>query len=644
MFHRREIDGLRAFAILPVLFYHAGFSWIPGGFFGVDVFFVISGFLITMILLNELGNTGRISITGFYERRARRILPALFLVIFVSVVAGWFLLFTEEFKTFIKSIISILYFGSNYFFLGETGYFAADIDLNPMVHTWSLAIEEQFYLFFPLLLWLLWKFVGRKFLVAVLVVIGVASLVAAITFQGDPSNTFYLLQYRSWELIAGSLAAVALSKRDYKPISNQWLSLIGFVAILVSVFFLDNKLQHPGLITLVPIIGTCLVIMFAGDKTWVQSLLNLKVFVGIGLVSYSAYLWHQPLFAFVRAATLHTPSQLVFLGLIAITLGLAYLSWRFVENPVRNRKLFSRKMIFTGTAIVSILVLGLSFVVSRNSINESRTSLATGRHLIAMKEELKRNYGLSKTCRKFVGNNPDCINGSDPTVLLWGDSHAMHIAPWLKESATRVPFIQQTLSACAPILGQAYSSADYGIEQGLECIDQNDSVFAWLKTQPNIKTVILSSTWNTALGPQFNTMNRKKEIALNATIGINTLRSTITSIQKLGKKVVVVSPVPKNIENTGLCLQKASIFGIPLSSCNFDIGVNLQKDVDGYLINIEDLAGVVHLAKYMCVATTCKVSLGKTFIYRDAGHLSNAGSGALGKKFDLMGAAQKTAR
>jgi peptidoglycan/LPS O-acetylase OafA/YrhL len=636
MLHRREIDGLRSLAILPVLFYHAGFAWMPGGFFGVEVVFVISGFLITAILVSELNTTGRISISGFYERRARRILPALFMVIFVSIIIGWFVMFTDQFKLFLQSVVSILYFGSNYFFLGHTGYFDADIDLNPMIHTWSLAIEEQFYVFFPIILWLLWRFVGKKYLMPVLAGLAALSLAAAVVFTGDPSNTFYLLQFRAWELIVGALVALVLAKREFVALSNQWVSALGFLAIVASMFLLGNQIPHPGFITLIPILGSALVIAFAGEKTWVRKLLSTRILVGIGLISYSAYLWHQPIFSFFRIATLHEPKPTDFLPLIALSIGLAYLSWRFIENPIRNRKRFSRRWIFVGSAAVTAVALAVSFVGTRTAVNESRTSPVTGIHFSELTKRIKVNRGLDDSCNKFVENSTACSTGENPEVLLWGDSYAMHLAQALESSSTKLAFSQQTFSACAPVLGLAHQNQSYGLEQGRECIAQNDAVFAWLKTHKQIRTVILASPWDDALNPAGSMLDRHDEVYQTGTAGIGLLRVTISELQALGKRVVVVAPAPKNSEDTGMCLAKAQLSGLSLAECNFLPKVNLIAEATDYLEQASTAAGIFKMQDLVCKPKVCEPFAGETFIYRDRGHFSIEGSKYLGEQFDLM--------
>lgn len=644
MKHRREIDGLRAFAILPVLFFHAGFSWFQGGFFGVDVFFVISGFLITGIIVNELHTRNSFSIVNFYERRARRIMPALFLVIGVSLPLAWFLLFPDQFKTFLKSLVSITYFGSNYFFLGETGYFDPNIDLNPMLHTWSLAIEEQFYVFFPLILWALWKFVKERYWIPILALFGIASLIAAQNnWFIDSSSTFYLLQFRAWELIAGAIAAIFLSHRKQPVYSKQLPSLLGMAMVVYSMFFIGSDLPHPGFITLVPIIGTVLIILFAGPGTIANKILSLKFFVGIGLISYSAYLWHQPLFAFYRVSQTHEASTWEFIPIMLLVIALSGLSWKYVENPFRNRKRFGRKSIFIGTAVLAIGLLAVTFVASRASINNARTTI-TGGSFVSVEDRIATNRGLSDTCRIFVGDNPDCATGDNPEVLLWGDSYSMHLADALKASPTKLAFSQQTLSACAPVLGLAHQNAGYGIADGEECIKHNDDVFAWLKTKSNIKYVIMASPWSDALWPDGESLNRDGQIVPNGSASLQALRTTIRKVEALGKQVVLVQPTPNNNEDLGQCLIRASVNKEDLGTCNFDLSQNTRGKINALLQRASNVAPVFSLDPLICPDGVCLASVDNVFIYRDTAHLSHEGSTYLGATYDLMGQLVKAAQ
>jgi len=642
MKHRREIDGLRALAILPVLFYHAGFGAVDGGFFGVDIFFVISGFLITGIIVNELKTKNSFSIVGFYERRARRIMPALFTVMLTMIPVAWFLMFSEQYKTFVESLTSINFFVSNYFFLGKSGYFDPNIDLNPMLHTWSLAIEEQFYLFFPLILWALWKLVKERYWVALLSVIAVASLIwANINWYNDPTSNFYLLQFRAWELIAGAVAAIHLSKRE-KPYSKQWPSLIGLGLIALAIVgpwrmvgkALDD-FPHPGLITMIPVVGTVLVLLFAGTGTLANRILSWKLFVGVGLISYSAYLWHQPIFAFFRISQLHESSSWAFLPLIALTLVLAGLTWKFIENPFRNRKRFSRRQIFIGVALLMALVTVFSSFAARNSIDAKRLTLS-GQSFKELSARITANRGLDHSCNQFYENEPKCIVGTDPQVVLWGDSYSMHLALGLKDSPTKVSFVQQTFSACAPVLGIAQQNPSYGADFAKKCIKHNDDILAWLATQPRIEYVFMSSPWSTVLAPNAKVYTRDAVVGKSGEQGLAALRETVAAIKALGKKPLLVMATPANNEDHGQCVLRAIANNIATDECNFPLSDDARHKTNQLVADSGSGSPAFWLDELLCPNELCLAEREGSIIFRDAGHLSREGSSFIGRKYDLM--------
>jgi peptidoglycan/LPS O-acetylase OafA/YrhL len=363
MQYRKEIDGLRALAVLPVILFHAGIAGFSGGFVGVDVFFVISGYLITSIIIGEL-ESGDFTITGFYERRARRILPALFFVILVTLPFAWWLLLPHELVAFGRSIIAVTVFASNILFWQESDYFATDSELIPLLHTWSLAVEEQYYVIFPVLLLVCWK-LGLRWVTAIIAVIGVISLgLAEWGWRYDASANFYLLPGRAWELMAGAGCALYLGhKTQPTGAISQWLSLTGLGLLLLSVIWLDDSLPFPGLYAIFPVLGTALIILFAHQNNWTGRLLSLPVFVGIGLVSYSAYLWHQPMFAFARLYYADEPGLFIMLGLVILAFILAAISWRFVERPFRQRRNFSRKQIFVMALAGSLLLIVIALTL-----------------------------------------------------------------------------------------------------------------------------------------------------------------------------------------------------------------------------------------------------------------------------------------
>ncbi len=373
MIYRKEIDGLRAVAILPVLFFHAGFDLAQGGFIGVDIFFVISGYIITALILKEK-KEGSFSLIHFYERRARRILPALFFVMLCCLPFGWLWLLPGDLLNLADSMIAVAMFVSNIYFYQETGYFAPDAELQPLLHTWSLSIEEQFYLFFPLLIIALWSR-GPKTLARIIALIALGSLLIAqfgghfssfdrqalneLPFTAVPEFGFYLLPTRAWELLAGALAAFYLHERRQAPQANQVLSFLGLLLIFYAIFAFDDGTPHPSFRTLLPVGGTVLILLFAAQETLCARLLSTPLLVGIGLISYSVYLWHQPLFAFFRIQNHEPPSEAAFFFLTLLSLTLGWLSWRFVERPFRDRQRFSRAQIYRYSALGAGMVFSL---------------------------------------------------------------------------------------------------------------------------------------------------------------------------------------------------------------------------------------------------------------------------------------------
>lgn len=369
MKYRSEIDGLRALAVLPVILFHAGFDWFSGGFIGVDVFFVISGYLITTIIISEM-DEGKFSIINFYERRARRILPALFFVILTCIPFAWLWFTPDDLRNFGQSLVAVSTFSSNILFWLESGYFDTHAEMKPLLHTWSLAVEEQYYIVFPIFLMLSWR-LGLNCVLGILSIFFLGSLVLAdwsTQYASDPtiiSGAFFLLPTRGWELLIGVFIAFYLKyRRTFSSIYiNQILSFFGFFLICYSIISFDKTTPFPSFYTLIPTIGTGLIILFAASETLIHRLLSLKIFVGIGLISYSAYLWHQPLFAFARHLTINQTSNFLFIVLIMITFLLAWLTWRIVEKPFRDKNLFTKKsvMVISLTSIIIVTLIGLSF-------------------------------------------------------------------------------------------------------------------------------------------------------------------------------------------------------------------------------------------------------------------------------------------
>ena len=432
MKYRAEIDGLRALAVLPVILFHAGFEWFSGGFVGVDVFFVISGYLITTIIISEMAE-GKFSIVNFYERRARRILPALFFVMAVCLPFAWLWLTPNYLKDFGQSLVAVSTFSSNILFWLESGYFDPAAELKPLLHTWSLAVEEQYYILFPIFLMLTWR-LGIKWVLILLSIVFFISLgVAQWGAYNKPSATFFLLPTRGWELLVGVFAAFYLKHNAHlkSHTVNQVMSLLGFGMIVYSIIAFDKTTPFPSLYALIPTIGTGLLILCAVPKTIVHRLLSLKYIVGIGLISYSAYLWHQPLLAFARHRSLGELSDILVIILCLGSLLLAYFSWRYVEAPFRNKTIFSRCKVFSfsvmGILIFSVIGMFSQLdLVLKNSPNILKN--------IPYMSLTKKIESVGDVCfdEDFIEQDDFryCVIGdkqAERSVIVYGDSHTQAI-------------------------------------------------------------------------------------------------------------------------------------------------------------------------------------------------------------------------
>jgi peptidoglycan/LPS O-acetylase OafA/YrhL len=639
MQYRREIDGLRAVAVVPVILYHAGIAPFGGGYVGVDVFFVVSGYLITGILLDELSR-GDFSLLRFYERRARRILPALFVVMAVSVPFGWYWMRPDQLEDFGLSIAATSLFASNVLYAQQSGYFAPAAELKPLLHTWSLAVEEQYYLIFPLLLMAVWR-AGRCIVVGCLVVLALASLaMCEIGLRAAPSDAFYLIPFRAWELLAGSLVAFHQAQAGQKQHSG--LALLGLAMICAAVFAFDDMTPMPGLFALLPVGGTVLVIAFAAGKNAAARLLGQPLLVGTGLVSYGAYLWHNPILAFARIRSVAEPALPVMIGLVALTFGLAVLTVRVIEMPVRHRTfapLATRRRVFAASAVATVLmvVVGVGF----DRMDGAPLRIApNGKPWseLAVDGRLAPNPGLGFACGRSVeasAADPACRTGNPPRMLLWGDSYAMHLAQALQSSHRALPFVQMTKSQCAPILGIA---PDRSETRWSNCIAFNDAVLGWLRETPSVEIVVMSSPYNFRRAPMHGMdgvilANQNDDDVLAA------MRRTADVIRDLGKTPVFVSPPPNPGRDLGHCLAQSAALGRSLASCDFEQAEYSSDVRDAYrlLSRLSVSERVTFLPDLMCRDGRCAASREGTFLYRDQGHLSQEGSRRIGQDDDLLG-------
>lgn len=524
MKYRPEIDGLRAIAVIPVLLFHAGFSTFKGGFVGVDVFFVISGYLITSIIQPDIKRKA-FSIVQFYERRVRRILPALFLICLACIPLALVLMLPDEFKSFSKSLIAVNTFSSNFLFWQESGYFEPAAELKPLLHTWSIAVEEQFYLFFPLFLLLFQKLNTRGLIVVLLAVTLISLGLAEYIVRYDSSANYYLLPSRAWELSIGAILAVSLPLRSKANDSfSAWASFIGLGLIIYSIFSMNKNIPFPSILTLIPVSGTALIIAYSKPSNITGRILCWKPIWGLGLISYSTYLWHQLLFAFARLQGGNRTSA-QYLILIFISLLLAYFTWKFVEAPFRNRKNFSRNQIFTGAATLSALLITFGIIgYSHNEdliiLSEEQANILSYQHYDRFAPYREGSCFLRKE-QTFLEFEEQCFTPG--TTMIWGDSHAAALSYGLKDILGKLT--QVTSSSCPPFKEYTSSSRPH-------CFDINSFAFEKIATlQPDI--VFLHANW---LAYNFNEGDLE-----------DLLSNTISSITKMSPqtKIVIIGGVPQ---------------------------------------------------------------------------------------------------
>ena len=458
--YRADIDGLRAVAVLSVIFFHAEFPWARGGFSGVDVFFVISGYLITGIVRREL-DAATFSFARFYERRARRILPALLLVTATTLAACLMLMLPADLPPVGRSAVSVLAFSANIAFwrgvdfgdLTLVNYFGRRLHEQPLVHTWSLGVEEQYYLLFPLSLFLVWR-LRRSLMMPALVAGTLVSLALSVALTpGSPGVAFYLLPTRAWELLAGGLMSRYGGSGSSTSLVREAAAAFGFALVLSAVFVFDSSTPFPGYAAALPVSGAALLLAYApGSRT--GAFLSLRPLVFVGLISYSAYLWHQPLFALARYVSLNGELDRAVASILCVaTMMLAAVSWRYVETPLRDSRIISRRRLVVSLIVATLVVAVPASIFAFGGFGKRRTPIATnilGQAFISLFGDCTVTSPFN---RLGVGCLLDPSSPAPPAFLVVGDSHAGSLLPaFMKISQeTGVQGRLMDLSACSPL-------------------------------------------------------------------------------------------------------------------------------------------------------------------------------------------------
>ena len=653
MRYRADIDGLRAIAIVPVVLYHAGFPGLKGGFVGVDVFFVISGFLMASLILSEI-DQGAFSLGHFYERRVRRIFPALFATIAASAVAAWLLFMPIEFQYFSRSAMAAALFGSNILFWQESGYFDAAAELKPLLHTWSLAVEEQFYIVFPLLMLVIARF-RRQWTGWILCTLLLVSVGLSIwQVERAPVAAFYLLPSRFWELLLGAVLALGLVPRTNSPIVAQTLVLVGIMLIGVAVFAYDEDTSFPGLAALVPCLGAALVIHGRAEDTPIGRTLSWPPLVFIGLISYSLYLWHWPLIVFTRYFLGRELSLLEGSLLVVVSLMLAASSWHLIERPFRGRNsAVGRKALFaSAAAAVSAAVAFGAFVIVERGLPGRLPETA---QLIYAASYDGGRFSNQKCAINVDGEGPSlsdirsgalCAMGVEKTeveFLVWGDSHATAMAPAIdlaaRQSGHRGLFIGR--GGCPPLL-----DFDLGEAKRLrteECAEHGKAVVD-LIAERRIPFVFMIAFWpkyvhRGELPNEGIYYDPSRPAPLDDWSGpfAQSLEHTLAALARIGTRAVLVMDIPEIGYKVPEALAKAAMRGASADIAPSWSSVSrrqalARRVLETYATKYD--ATVIDPLPALCDDKVCHVERNGIVLYRDADHLTAKGAESISYVYD----------
>ncbi|WP_081161476.1 acyltransferase family protein [Ensifer aridi] len=649
--YRPDLDGLRAVAILPVLLFHAEFGAFRGGFVGVDVFFVLSGFFMARIILGDLERSS-FSFWQFYLRRMRRIFPALFAMIAASAVAAWFLFMPQEFRYFADSVIAAALFTSNVLFRRESGYFDIAAEMKPLLHTWSLSVEEQFYLVFPVALFLCFKFARRR-------LFGIAVGVALLSFAAsswavfhNTEKAFYLLHFRVWELLVGVLVAIA-PQVNYPARTSGALTTLGLLAVFLAVFFYSADTPFPGFYAAVPCLGTALVIHAHCRDGLVAGILNNRVAVFIGRISYSLYLWHWPVIVFSRNILGHELTTGWALIVIALSFAVAYFSWKLVEQPARYGRLSP-----SGAAIAGLSTAAIASAVAFGVVVKSFQGIPQ-----RLPEHALRLYQATHDDSPYF--SPMCFADSDaegltpaqirrgelcriglqssnePQFLVWGDSHAAAIAPAIDAAARGAGLSGMFVgrASCPPL-----PNADFGPPAAVQrCVEYNSAVMSLIE-QRKFPFVFLVGYWPKYVhraelpgeGVFFDPRLEPSTADWSAPVKAS-LTSTLTKFAAQGTKAVLVMDVPEVGYDVPEALARAAAAGRSLEIAPpLDYTNKRQALARRVLEESARSTGalIVDPMSAICDAFRCHVIRDGTVLYEDGDHLSAKGAESLSSLFD----------
>lgn len=648
--YRPEIDGLRAIAIVPVVLFHFDFAAVSGGFVGVDIFFVISGFLIGGILWNELQDTGRISLGRFFMRRIRRLAPAYYVMVFTTFVAGWFILLPFEFREFGKEILAATVYLSNVYFWMGTGYFDALAGERTLLHTWSLAVEEQFYLVFPILLILLAR--ARRLIPWVLIGLGIVSLVACIMVTATSQATaFYLFPFRAWELLAGVMLAIIGRERNFNWQVHAALSWVGLALLLGAIVLIEKGDGFPGAWALLPVIGTVLMIANGQHQNLVNRMLCSWPFLFFGAISYSLYLWHWPMAVLARYYFDSEIGTQLALVLIIVSVLLAWASLHLVENPVRKNRLPTLRLLGGyGIASMAALAIGAAVYLKDGIIDRFDSDLHP---MIHATRGFHQDWSRCTTPADgpFAGVEVCPIGPSGPPkVLIWGDSHARAFKEGLERAAfeSDTPALLIWRGGCPPLVGlDKFETASTRFENE-SCTRHNNRIASAIEALPSsYETVLLIGRWayyaeGKGVGADAHNLveiTRNEASTFEAETGPEIFKGALLQttgvIEQAGLTPMVMRQPPEIFDFSvraaarALAYGQTTLEGLAVAEGQTPIGPVLARNaaVDSVLQAFD--GRVIDTWQRICAPDACRAMQGEEVYYFDNNHLTNTGAIAI---------------
>jgi peptidoglycan/LPS O-acetylase OafA/YrhL len=656
---RPEINGLRALAVISVFLFHIESPYFLGGFLGVDIFFLISGYLITKIIHNSLHNN-TFSIYAFYERRIRRIFPALFGMLFALGITFGLLYDSDSFADFGKTLTSVALFSSNIlFFKQRLGYFDLSAFSKPLLHTWSLAVEEHFYLIYPFILILINKYLKANYLKWLTILLIISLLLYVFTFYKYSAFAFYMIPARAWEFLVGALV-VFLEKNEFVKIRElkyiNGLFNLGIVSIISSIILYNNSFIITILFTILAVFGSFLILLFGGITTSRFSIiLNNKIALFIGKISYSFYLLHWPLYCIIRYFHWHKLEFIEFVFFLLLIVYLSYLSWKYIEEPFRRMafNIIKRDTIISSSAILILIISAIGLFIYINKGIPDRFN--SNQYIVRIKQDTLWD-AIAANQKHFyskISENLPIVIGdkkTKPSFILWGDSHAMAIANGLNiiGNNKKVSGYVASSSAVPPMIGINSVTNN-------QVSSFNNNVIMFIKSHPEIKTVILSARWSvyfTLIADNWlNNENRyfpilKAEISKKGKIDDDfnfmelALRNTIDLLNKMNKKIIVISNVPElrndirvisaNLRMKGLSYRNIFIYDDLANSYSETLEdykkANFKADYLFKELDFKDNIDIIHVETAFEKNGKFILFENGNYLYRDSHHLSKFGS------------------